>query len=303
MCSHFLFVASFLIMISTTNLTEQLVTVFFQGNHASRSQAAKYTGKQGLDIRVSETVTDHVSIPYAPQILYNLFTYNELECIGYGPSWNPFHLAWKGFHYGQQWYYGVEGTTHYPHNFLTHDNIGGSTDVRQCVDAIRACLSQHPDKKLVLFGCSRGASTVVTSLIHLKPEEQRQIKLVIAEAPFDTVQSVVEATYYFPSLLYGLIKKCTRYEESQDSPLSAVNSDLFPLDVPIAFIASQTDRTVPMALTKRLVETLEKRNHTQLNYLELKNAHHSCMTLSNKEDSEAYHTFIHSLYEKHCFNT
>lgn len=285
----------------TNDEKEQLVTVFFQGNHASRSQATKYTGDEGVDIRISETLKDHVYIPGAPQILYNLFSYDDLACIGYGTSWNPLQLATKAGHYMSQWYYGVQGTTHYPHNYITHDNVGGEQDVTQCVNAIKACIKAHPDKKLVLFGCSRGAATVITSLVFLSEEEQHQIKLVIAEAPFDTVPSVL-ATYRFTgSLILTALENLSLYEKHQLSPLDAVNAASFPLDVPLVFVTSDVDTTVPRANTMKLIDTLRTRNHKAMHHIELKNSHHSAMSMYDEKDSETYHSTIHALYKQYCF--
>ena len=246
-----------------------MVTVFFQGNHASRAQAAKYTGQHGLDIRVTDTVTDHVSIKNAPHILYNLFTYNDLECIGYGATLNPIQLATKAVHYLNHWYYGVEGATHYPYNYITNDNVGGERDVRQCLDAIRACIKEHPTKKIILFGCSRGASTVVTCLVSLEKHELSMIKLVIVEAPFDSVPSVL-VTYNTGTIIQYALEKFSYYNKDQTSPLYAVSDTRFPLDVPIVFITSDADTTVPRTNTMRLVEKLRERDHTTLHHIELK---------------------------------
>ncbi len=283
---------------------ENIVTVFYQGNHASRHQAAIYAGKEGLDIQVSDAVTDHISIPSAPLILYNLFTYKELDSISYDYySLNPVHWAIKGVHGLKHLYYGIEGVTHLPHTYITVNDVGGAEDVRQCVAAIRACIKENPEKQLVLFGCSRGAATVVTSLIFLEPFEQKQIKLVIAEAPFDTVESVVHATYYnrvFSSAIVAFGKNVALYKSDQVSPLDAVLNERFPLDVPIAFITSDIDNTVPKQNTMRLIDVLKKRNHLKMHHLELKRSPHSSMPISDPEDKESYNLFVHKLYDMYC---
>ena len=279
-----------------------IITVFFQGNGAPRSQAAMYAGNEGLDVMVNDNL-EHVYIPDAPLLLHNIFTYPELNDVGYGFTLNPLHHLTKLKNWAMAYYLDIHGSS-LAHNFVTNMNIGGNEDVNQLIDAIDNCVKVHPEKKIVLFGCSRGASTVVTTLAKLQ-QLQRQdlldrIKLVIVEAPFDSVENVIKTRSWFPSPTMYAINRFTSYDEKQMSPIDAVSSETFPLNIPIAFVMSELDTTVPIENTQNLISILKNKNHPNLHELVLKNCNHFAMPLS--DDREEYVKFVESLYAQYDLN-
>jgi hypothetical protein len=279
---------------------DAIVTVFCQGNQQGRSQAAKYAGPLGLHVKVGEDKYDHVRLPTSPELLHNLYVWDELADIGYGFTYNPLHWLLKAKQYATLWYYGIEGSS-VPHNYWTELNVAGDEDVAQYVSAVRHCVEDHPTKKLVLFGTSRGASTVLIALSYLTEEERRHVGLAIVEGPFDSVESVLTASYgptIAGNFLYAL-PLLTKYRAAQLSPLMAVSSEDFPLDIPLAFILSQVDTTVPPQCTRALVERLEARHHTALHTLELERSHHSMMSLQDEEDRARYERFVNGLYARY----
>lgn len=282
---------------------DNVVTVFFQGNQASRVQATKYCGKEGLDIYVSHGNIEHVYNPDSPRLLYNLFRYPELNDVAYGWSWNPWHWFFMVLHWLRQWQFNIYGTSCTPHNKYSFMNVGGPEDVAQCVLAIKLCIAKHADKQIVLFGTSRGAATVLLALPRLSTEELSHIKLVIAEAPFASVSSVLYETMPFAQttvpLFISLLEYFTQYRRDQHSPLEAVASKQFPLDMPLVFVTSDIDTTVPVANTKQLITVLQQRNHQALHHIPLKHSHHSWMSLHNEEDKTFYDVELHRLYRKY----
>ena len=282
---------------------QQPVTVFFQGNQASRLQATKYCGKEGLDIYVTNNNIEHVYNPVAPLLLYNLFLYAELSDIEYGFSWNPIHWFQKLLHWARMWYFNVYGTSCVPHNNWSQLNIAGPRDVTQCANAIRACIKKHPDERIVLFGTSRGAATVLITLANLTRYERSHIGLVVAEAPFASVPSVLHATMPLAPLtaplLMWVLTFFGEFRETQPSPLGTVNSEAFPLDIPLVFVTSETDSTVPVNETQQLIDVLKKRSHAALHHIELKRSHHSAMSLDNEADTRIYTEKLHDLYREY----
>lgn len=280
---------------------KDVVTVYFQGNFASRTQACKYAGPEGLDIRVTDNQVEHVFNTNAPRLLYNLFLYNELNDIQYEVSYNPFHWCCSLGQFVYQQYYNVYGTSCVPHNNLSRLNFAGSEDVAQCVNAVKACIKTHPEKRIVLFGTSRGAATILVSLTKLSKEELTHLKLVIAEAPFASIPSLLYNTLpacIVPYLFY-MAEKLTLFKENQISPLHAVTDDAFPLEIPILFVTSEADRTIPIHETTQLIEVLKKREHKALNHLKLKRSSHSMMSIGDKDDQDAYYAELQRLYRKY----
>lgn len=275
-------------------MNHDIVTVFFQGNMSSRSQAANYAGSEGLYVKTPDI--EHVYVPNAPLILHNIFTYDDLNDVGYGFSINPLHWCLQLKSLVVNTYCGIEGSS-LSYSYITENNVGGQEDVNQHIRAIHECIKAHPDKKIVLFGCSRGAATTLVTLSQLNKELLKHITLVIVEAPFDSVPNVIKSSSWFPKLTMNFLNFCTKYDEYQTSPLDAVMDDSFPLDVPIAFITSKVDTRVPIDNTLRLINVLKNKNHTKLHHLMLENSHHALMFRDNKEDQDQYLKFVNHLYD------
>jgi hypothetical protein len=237
-------------------------------------------------------------IPESPLLLHNIYDYPELDDVGYGWSWNPLHGLMLGVSFVQQQYFGVENAPLH-HIYVSNLNLGGQNDVLQHQRALSECIAKEilPNgKKLVLFGCSRGASTTFTSVATCAENLKSIIKLVILEAPFDTVDNVIEQSTWFPALAKAALK-LTAYSDEQMSPLTA--AQLFPLEIPVAFITSVVDTRVPIQCTQNLIDVLRKRGHPNLHHLELQNSPHSSMSLADPTDQKNYLEFVNYLYSKY----
>lgn len=274
---------------------EHVVTVFFQGHGASRHQAAKYAGAHGVRLPIDGGGSKLVWMPSAPEpLLHNLYAYPELEDMSYGWSWNPLHWVMKLVHFVVLYFwYGMRGIARtIPHQFVTLDSVGGPDDVRQYVAAVEAAARDHPGKKLVLFGCSRGAAVVLCALPRLSPA--LPVALAIVEAPFATVPSVMRARFGRAApLLEWLLVHATRYRPSQYSPLDAVNDAAFPLTLPLAFVISAADRVVPRDESLLLHRVLCERGHTALHHCMLRESAHPEMPLTERA---AYGAFLKDMY-------
>jgi alpha-beta hydrolase superfamily lysophospholipase len=274
----------------------EIVTVFFQGNMSARAQAANYAGSEGLDIKISDEITEHVYRPDAPLLLHNIFPYYDLNDVGYGFSINPLHWCLQIKSLVVNTYCNIHGSS-ISHSYITENNIGGKEDVNQNIRAIHECIKANPSKKIVLSGVSRGAATTLVTLANLGKDLLKHISLVIVEAPFDSVPSVVESSSWFPSLTMEFAKTVMNYDENQQSPLDAVLGDSFPLDIPLAFITSKIDNRVPIKNTLKLIDILKEKGHTKLHHLMLENSHHALMHSHNDEDKNNYIKFVNELYD------
>lgn len=238
-------------------------------------------------------------IPDSPLLLHNCYMYDELDDVGYGWSWNPIHWPFMCGSLAQRTYYGMENAPIH-HIYLSNLNVGGENDVKQHQDALAKCIQDKilpENKQLVLFGCSRGAATTFTSVATCPPELQQHIKLVIVEAPFDTVENVLSLSSWTPNLQSTLLNGFTIYKTDQLSPLEAAMS--FPLDLPIAFITSNIDTRVPPECTQNIIDRLRNRGHQKIYHLQLKNSPHSSMSLYDEDDKLEYLNFLNNLYNKY----
>ncbi len=278
--------------------SNNIATIFFQGNMSSRNQAANYAGNEGLDVKISNETIEHVYRPDAPKILHNIYPYDDLNDVAYGFSINPLHWCLQIKSLVVNTYCNIHGSS-ISHSYITENNIGGKEDVNQHIRAIHECVKANPSKKIVLFGCSRGAATTLITLANLSKELLKHIALVIVEAPFDSIPSVIESSSWFPAPTMAFLKSVTKYDENQQSPLDAVSSDEFPLDIPLAFITSKVDTRVPIENTQKLIDVLKAKNHSNVYHLMLENSHHALMHSHNEQDKQNYVEFVNELYERY----
>lgn len=283
---------------------DDIITIYFQGMQTSRSQAAKYAGSLGLHTKINHK-TEHIYIPNAPLILHNIYLYDELEDTSYGYTLNPLQLIYKCLSFLKIRYFNIWQTNlqrpSVPHHYFSNLNAGGDQDRNQFLNAIKLCIEEYPDKKIVLFGTSRGAATVLASLPFLTEVERIHIKLVLVEAPFDTLPNILKYQFgRLSSLPLYLLEKFGKYRPGQFSPLDSVSDDKFPLDLPIGFITSEVDNVVPKVHTTKLINKLKERNHTKLHLLELQNSGHSSMSVGDSTDQKLYIEFVNKLYDNYC---
>ena len=274
---------------------DDIVTIFFQGHLSARSVAANYAGTAGVKYITTDDTIEHAFVPNAPPILHNIFTCKDLDDIGYGFTANPLYWILKIKSYVVNTYCGIEGAS-LAHCYITQDNIAGENDIRQYIDMIIECIRLNPTKKIVLFGCSRGAAATIIVLANLNQSILDHIKLVIVEAPFDSVESVVHNSAWFPTATMNMLNMFTAYKPTQQSPLDAVNIDIFP-SIPIAFITSKVDNRVPIENTMNLINILKNKQHPHVHHLVLEKSHHALMFAHNKEDQEKYVHFVNQLYD------
>lgn len=278
------------------NLRKNIVTFFFQGHGSSRGQAALYAGPEGVSV-INGNETFHAECIYAPRLLHNIWVYEELCDVNYYP-YNP--IMWIGkllYHVNNNYLYirGIPSHT----TRITYWNVGGSYDIMQYIYHFREMLKQvPPNKKIVLFGTSRGAVTTFNALSYLTRLEQDRIALIILEAPFDTLHHALHcSTSLFPNLQLQLLSLFTLYKPDQVAPVLTVES--FPLHIPVAFITSEADRRIPKHCTENIINRLIERGHNLVYHCKLHNARHELFSLDNSDDQKTYYDFVETLYNNH----
>ena len=289
-----------LVNISKTDEKEDrsgIITFFYQGHGASRAQAASYTGEDGVDVLKNNQFFYHAVCPGAPKIIHNAYPYNELSEIGYEKAYNPLYIAEKIMSSLRNLLVNMQGALPY-YLDLSQVSLAGDLDIAQFVTYYEKMVKEFPKRHHVVFGTSRGASTVITGVSSLSLKLQTSIALVIAEAPFDSVASVLQKSSIFPEIQQKGLKTTTAYRDDQETPLEAI--ERFPLFVPIAFVTSKVDKRVPPKCTEQLIARLRERGHTMVHHLELERSHHSVMSLQDKDDVSAYCGFVNDLYGLYC---
>ncbi len=267
------------------------VTVFAQGNGASRAQAAKYT-TEGVMIHKRS-----VQYAHANPVVHNVWESAEMRDIGYGWSWWPLHWLFLAVSWLHFWWHGVEGAE--PHYVrVTRLSVAGDDDVAQYQEALRDAMRHEPQKRIVAFGTSKGAATVLVAVATLEADEQARIALVVAEAPFDTLPNVMRLRFGAAApLLYWLLRTLALVRHDQLSPLQAVAR--LPLTLPLVFVSSEADTVVRPLLTRNLVDALLKRGHRDVHHLVLRDSPHGAMSLGRGTDQHFYVEFMAQMYTRY----
>lgn len=284
-----------------TKLRDDIITFYFQGNNSSRGQAAIYAGPEGVQCFTGDDeskVVHHFSCPIAPRILHNIYMYKELDDLSYNASYyNPLTFLLKFFSYCKNCQERITGPSHVTH--LTRWSVGGLDDVDQFLENIMKMIDEHPNKKVVVFGPSRGGSTVLIGVSQLPKEYQDRISLVIVEAPFTSFPDVLRSwpyLRYLSSVQLYLLSTFGRYKHDQITPIQVIKN--IPKSIPMAFVISRVDTTVNPKLSKELwfERTL---CGTNIHLCKLNNSHHIGMPTSNLADQKKYYSFVEKLYERY----
>ncbi|CCW63110.1 unnamed protein product [Phytomonas sp. EM1] len=166
-------------------------------------------------------------------------------------------------------------------------------------------LSRGLRTHLVLFGCSRGATTCFYTSMKLPPHLAAYVSLIILEAPFDTLEHVIRSSSWFPSLARWFFNSfCDFRGEESEATAYTYDPKRVHLRCPIAFVISTRDSRVPNCCTQTLIHQLREKlvpyPIPAVEVLTLKHSRHSCMAVGNRQDQDAYVAFVEKLYSTYC---
>lgn len=256
-----------------------ITTLFFPGNGASSAQVTKLTGCKG-----------YKGTKAYPSL--NLLI-NPISIDPYDVERNWFSYLLYPFYY---LIYLSKGITNL-HPYYTNPfkiNIGQDADILHARSAIRNTLKETTND-LIIVGVSRGTSTAIGAVATLNLYEQKRIKMIILEGPFDKVEKVIDSRFSFPlSIIIRFLLKLTLYDPKAKGPEDYLE-DLLP-EIPIVIITSKIDEIVShersLFLYKKLVT--EKKHLIVLN-----SSDHSNYSSNNLSDMKIYYYGITNLYRKY----
>lgn len=268
------------------------VAIYFQGLGAPRAQAAHVVGPEGVRLPDGASVA---SVWNAPRLLYNLHPYPELEEIGYGWDANPLHWLMRGANSIANSWRGVVGA---PAHYVNVGSLGMANprNVLEGVRVVRECLAAR-DENIVLFGTSRGAATAFACLRYMKPEHRERVAFAILEGIPDSIEGVLRARSLFPRATFAAFKLFADHSPLMPSPLRIADESLG--DVPLLFVTSKVDATVPPKCSEAVMDALRARD-AKFEHLELKKSGHSTMATGDPEDQLAYHRAVSRMYREHA---
>jgi len=170
------------------------------------------------------------------------------------------------------------------------------------LEVLRNAYDEIDDNEIILVGVSRGASTASIFMGLDKPE---RVKGVVLISPFDLVRNVFEhhtitwlvskVTCCNKKTAYGWLKKVTSFNEDGMHPIDLVSE--IDRDVPVLFVCTKTDTTVPCQATINLYERLVEVDHEKVHLLVLNSGKHA--KLLKSQEAETFQNVVHAFYQRY----
>lgn len=159
----------------------------------------------------------------------------------------------------------------------------------------------------VLVGASRGASTILTWLGTKPYEDTQNVKAIILESPFGSMDDIVrnilgESLYQYAqarSLGHNIVRFIfSQYKKRGVSPLSVATN--IPKDIPILIVCSKEDTRVPAWSSENLAKTLKDAGHPMVHSVTLETGPHG--KLIKGKNGHTYRNATHAFYKKYGLN-
>lgn len=260
--------------------SDHYTTIFLAGNGDSISQAAYYTGQEGID-----------GMSAVPSIR-TLINPSRQDPFDVDRGWTatllyPFYyLLYLTFHAGRP-VWNLQPYWTRPDRI----NLAQQDDLSHAAEQI-----ERTSGDIVLYGVSRGASVAISVLSRLDPSTLKRIKLVVAEAPFDSVESVLNhRCSWWQRPLIRLLLKLTRYRADGITPLALVPT--LPKTIPIVVVVSRVDDVVGYRSTMNLHRALKAHVH-RVDLIKLERSSHGGYTGEQLEDLLHYYQELLKVYRE-----
>jgi len=158
------------------------------------------------------------------------------------------------------------------------------------------------DAAILLFGLSRGGSTAINYVV---TEDPQQVEVLVLESPVGHAKNVFNHHWFIkfiakmlwtkPDGIYNFFEKISVHDANGKHAVDLV--DKIRKDIPVMFICSQEDQSVPVDSTIELYEKLKAAGHEKAYLLKLQKGRHSKLLFS--EDADKYQNVMHAFYKKH----
>ena len=152
------------------------------------------------------------------------------------------------------------------------------------------------DGNVVLFGHSMGASTIINYMAQYNP---KNVKAVVLEAPFDTIEHVIRNKIgWLRKLGLGSLYLSLAHPEYDKYGIRPGNvAHRIHPTVPVIFIHSKKDSLIPVTSSRRMYNAMKKNGHAKVHIFELEEATHT--NASNCTDSANYQRVVHAFYKNY----
>lgn len=183
---------------------------------------------------------------------------------------------------------------------LRHSNFAQEHDLKTLANHVRT-LKQKLSKKhgenyrIILFGVSRGASTLIMYLANYS-NELDHIAAAIVESPFDSMEHVIEKLDPLLGTISNHLLPYTNYKKGHETPIEAAGK--IHVSIPILVIGTTIDSIVPFEGTKLIYETLIA-NGVTAEFVQFSKGTHGLLAFFST--ASEYKKRIHAFLKDHTF--
>lgn len=180
----------------------------------------------------------------------------------------------------------------------TASSLAGEENVARLVRDIQAAiLRAKATDKIVLYGVSRGASSLFIAVTHLTEYERGRISLLVAEAPFDSVFNIVKSRWgWMVAHAAQLAIGCCTMDNpwSDETPIDAAEN--FPHEVPLLVFSGARDQVCPIEAQRALVDRVRECGHEKTTHVVLPKSTH--VNMARGPDATLYWNAMQDAYNQ-----
>lgn len=277
-----------LLILSLSFQIKAITYVFCHGLGSSGSEALRYVKGHSLELMVEQNNNIICKKSVSLQGANPFFILYEPVCF--------FHFPYA---HQRDIYQSTDGVIHFKKGIPSPEKTSLGQELE--IAFLHTQLSQIQDD-CVLFGRSLGAASLITYLGHLAEHNLShtiQVKALIVEAPFDTIENVLWNRF---SLLNwtGLVRLGRKilyqnYNSKGIKPLDSIEK-IFP-NIPILFVHSKKDTLIHWKSSLRLYKRLCQQGRKNVHFFILDAADHNNATEGS--DGLNYRNVVHAFYKKY----
>jgi hypothetical protein len=180
-------------------------------------------------------------------------------------------------------------------------NVAQKRDIAIFHATYMAHQAQYPGTRIIAYGDSRGAATILNWLAKHQPTK---VGAAVLEGIFDTVEHSIKHFLYDdkPSNATVCLHSIFSFvfgSYNSKGPFPVHFVETVPLDIPILFVTSLKDGLVASQSTIKLYQRMRLRGAQKVHLLVLQHAYHPEYMMGNTSDKNLYETVVHAFYKNY----
>jgi len=183
-----------------------------------------------------------------------------------------------------------------------HTSLAQDNEIARLDEIYQKACAINKTGKIILFGLSRGASTILNFTATHQP---KQVLALILESPFDCVESIIinklkqfrmpvnDRTIAWGQKVMSFL--FSHYNPQGIHPVDVL--DTIDKNIPIFIVCSKQDKLVPCTSSANIYKKFVESGHKKVHFLIVDSGNHSKILWDAQE--EVYRHCTHAFYKKY----